>query len=284
MLNQIHAWLPHLIYLGVAAAALYAFWRFYFKDVWARAQAYSKNIATCGYLAPPPTERASKWLRRFAWCLSFAQVGTVRVHGRENLEALERSGKVYMLNMNHPSWMDPAMAAIVMDGRPTRFFATHTVATAFWGLGGLLVGPCGVISVDLARGKGHPAYLAGVQVLKERQRLIVFPSGWAKLDGIEAEHKTGVVRMAKEVSAALGEPVYMLPGFIRYGRYPGSWIVKWPAPIGYFFMFVFRSWYRNGAVVNIGKPISSADLPDDPHAAKDLLHDRIMELDPGRSN
>lgn len=284
MLDVITAWLPHLLSAGVATLAVYAFWRFYFKDVWARARVYMKNAATCGYLMPPPTKRASNWLRRFAWCLSFAQVGTVRVHGLENLEELERSGKVYMLNMNHPSWMDPAMAAIIMDGRPTRFFATHTVATAFWGLGGLLVGPCGVISVDLARGKGHPAYLAGVQVLKERQRLIVFPSGWAKLDGIEAEHKTGVVRMAKEVSAALGEPVYMLPGFIRYGRYPGSWIVKWPAPIGYFFMFVFRSWYRNGAVVNLGKPISTADLPDDPHAAKDYLHDRIMELDPQRSN
>lgn len=284
MLEILNPWLPHLLIGGAVALALWAYWRFYFRDVWSRARVYMKNIGTCGYLAPPPTERASKWLRRFAWCLAFAQVGTVRVHGYENVEEMEREGKVYMLNPNHPSWMDPAIAAIIMDGRPTRFFATTQVANAAGGLLGLLAGPCGVISVDLAKGKGRPAYHAGVQVLKERQRLIVFPSGWAKLDGIEAEHKEGVVRMAKEVSAAIGEPVYMVPAFIRYGRYPGSWIVKWPAPVGYFFMFVFRAWFRNGVVINIGKAVSSADISDDPKRARDQLHDIIMALDPKRSN
>lgn len=45
-------------------------------------------------------------------------------------------------------------------------------------------------------------------------------------------------------------------------------------------MFLNSWYYRRGVVAVIGKPISTADLPDDDDQATEVLKERISDLDP----
>jgi hypothetical protein len=67
---------------------------------------------------------------------------------------------------------------------------------------------------------------------------------------------------------------------IRYGRSPGSWIRKWNEPSQYFWTLLNWWYYRRGATDVIGKPISSADLPEGDTEAADFLAASVARLDP----
>ncbi len=239
-----------------------------------RAFAYSKLASTCGYLPDPPTPGAVRFLRRFARFVCFIQVGRSEVVGRENLD---HQGPV-LVAPNHPHYADPGVMVLVLNC-PARYMAARGVFRFGFGAGALLAGPCGAFCADLTPGKGGPAREAAVRVLASGQKLVMFPEGWAYLDGQLGPFKKGAVRIAREAASQLGKPVSIVPVHLRYGRYPGSWIKKLTPPLEYLFVFLNSWYYRRGVTVVIGQPISSNDLPADDSEATELLKQRIVALD-----
>jgi 1-acyl-sn-glycerol-3-phosphate acyltransferase len=241
-----------------------------------RARAYIKNVCTCGYLAPPPTARGLRWLKRTAGVLTFIQVGRIKYIGRENLDLAPGP---MIVTPNHPHWADPGVLALALD-RPARYMAAGGVFKFAWGLGGLVAGPMGAFCVDLDAGKGGPAREAAVKVLTSGQTLGMFPEGWAYLDGVMGRLKKGAVHIAQEASEILQQKTYIVPTFIRYGKYPGSWIRKLPPQLEYLFVFINFWLYRRGATVVIGKPIAVTDFPANDDEATEFLRQQIVALDP----
>src|SRR6202040_197590 len=77
---------------------------------------------------------------------------------------------------------------------------------------------------DLRPGKGARAATAGVRVLTSGQTLVMFPEGWAHLDGITRRFKRGAVHIARAAAAQLGHAVPIVPVYLRHGVHPGPWI------------------------------------------------------------
>ncbi|MBZ0186075.1 MAG: 1-acyl-sn-glycerol-3-phosphate acyltransferase [Candidatus Obscuribacterales bacterium] len=249
-----------------------------FYPVFQRARRYIKNVQTCGYLPPPPTKRGLFALKLLSRLLIFIQVGRVKIKGMENLAKLD--GEAYLVAPNHPHFADVAVLPIVMEGRPARYMAARGVFTFGGGLGALMFGPMGAFAVDLTKGKGGPAKEAAISVITGGQRLVMFPEGWAYLDGVMGEFKKGAVRIAREASESLSRETYLLPVFLRYGKYPGSWIRKIPPPAEYFFFMLLLPVFRRGVTVVIGEPIPTSSLPEDDLEATELLKQQVIALDP----
>jgi 1-acyl-sn-glycerol-3-phosphate acyltransferase len=247
-----------------------------YRSRWRTIRRYIDDVATCGFLPPPPSPRATRaqwWLAR---CFAFVQVGRIDVVGREHLAA---ATPPYIVTPNHPHYADAAVVPLVLDA-PSRYFVARGVLHRCFGVGALVLGPMGAVCVDLSPGKGSPAVAAGIQLLVAGERLVLFPEGWAHMDGVPGPYKTGAVRITKAAAAALGRPTYLIPVFLRYARYPGPWIRRLP-PAAEYLIVLFGFWrYRRGVRVVIGVPIASSELPGDDHEATAMLRQRIEALDP----
>lgn len=244
-----------------------------------RLREYAKNVQTCGYLPPPPNKWGLFWLDVFSWLILFVQVGRVKVIGRENLEKLD--GKGHLITPNHPHFADVCVMPYVLGERRARYMAARGVFTFGKGLGALLFGPMGAFAVDLTKGKGGPAKDVSVELVAARDRLVIFPEGWAYLDGITRDFKNGAVRINREASEILdGEEVYLLPTYLRYGKYPGEWILKIGPPAEYFLLMLLFPFYRRGVTVVFGEPIPTSALPDDEDEATEYLKQAVLALDP----
>lgn len=266
--------IPAILWLVLAAVAALLVWRF--SPARERARQYIQKVQTCGYLAPPPTEKGVRRLQRLAKALIFIQVGKVKIIGRENLEKVPGP---YIVTPNHPHWADTAALPILMNG-PARYMAAQGVFTFAGGLGGLLVGPMGAFCADLTRGKGGPAKDAAVEVLTTGQRLVMFPEGWAYLDGRLGPFKKGALRIAREAALKLQKPTYLVPVNLRYGKYPGKWITKLPPPLEYFLVFMLFFMFRRGLTMVVGKPVAIDQFSTDDAAATEQLKQMIIALDP----
>lgn len=269
--------LAYIAPAALGAALTFWFWARIIRPLWLRARAYIANVSTCGYLPPPPTERAVRFLMRLSRFLTWVQCGKVRIIGRENLD----SHQPMIVAPNHPHYIDPAVIAMALD-RPARYMAARGVMRFGFGLGSLMAGPCGAFAADLTPGKGGGARLAGVRVITGGETLVMFPEGWAYLDGSLGPFKKGAVRIARESARILGKDTYIVPVFLRYGRYPGAWIKKLSPPVEYLFVFLSSWYYRRGVTAVIGKPIAASSLPGDDAAATEYLQQRIVALDPAR--
>jgi len=267
-----------LILAGLGIVACIWFWLSMARPLLKRARAYIAQVSTCGYLPAPPSPGAVAFLRGLARFFAWWQAGKLTVIGRENLKI---SGP-FVLAPNHPHYVDPAIAVLILD-RPARFMAARGVFRALWGLGSLICSRVGAFAADLTPGKGGPAREAGIKVLTSGQTLVMFPEGWAYLDGKLGQLKKGAVRIAREAQNRRGSPVHIVPVFLRYGRYPGSWIKKLNPTLEYLFLFLNAWYYRRGVTAVVGKPISSAELPLDDARATELLAQRIVALDPAKS-
>jgi 1-acyl-sn-glycerol-3-phosphate acyltransferase len=239
-----------------------------------RARQYMRNMSTCGFLPPPPSLKATRFLQGLSRFLTFIQVGKIRLVGRENLNI---SGP-FVVAPNHPHYIDPAVVCLAVN-RPARYMAARGVMTCLGGLGGLIAGPCGGFAADLTPGKGGPARESAVKLLTNGEVLVMFPEGWAYLDGKLETFKKGAVRIARGASTTLAKPVPIVPVHLRYGKYPGSWIRKLPPPVEYLFVFCTSWYYRRGVTAVIGKPINPLDLPADDCAATEELRRRVAALD-----
>lgn len=265
--------------MAIALAALFAVWvAWRCSSLRERTRNYIRQVSTCGFLAPPPTPQAVRRLLRWAKSLSFIQVGKIKIIGRENLENIPGP---HVITPNHPHWVDVAVLPILMDG-PARYMAAQGVFTFAGGLGALLVAPVGAFCANLTKGQGHPALEAGINVLTSGQRLVMFPEGWAYLDGKLGAFKKGAVRIAREASKRLGETTYVVPVNLRYGKYPGSWITKLPPPLEYALVFALFLVYRRGLTMVVGKPIPIHQFSEDDAIATEQLKQAVIALDPVR--
>lgn len=237
---------------------------------------YIRKVSTSGYLSGPPGGFARWFARRYCRALVGWQVGNVTVVGAENLKAAP--GPI-LIAPNHGHFIDPMLFPLILDG-PARFMAAQGLFQAAGGLMSLLAAPCGAFAVDLTRGKGAGAADAAVEVLTSGQTLVMFPEGWAWLDGHVDKFKKGAVRIVRRAATELGRPCFIIPVFIRYGRYPGTRILRWSSPVQFLILFLLARFFRKGATVVFGKPISTEELPADDTEATDLLRQKVLELDP----
>lgn len=237
------------------------------------------RVSQCGVLSPPPSDRSYLRSMKVARFVCYAFVGKIRTIGAEKLAELPSP---FVLAFNHGSMLDVAIAPVVLS-RKARFPAAQGVMKAFGGLVGLLFSKWGVYSVDLDN--GHAALDASVKVLCSGDGsdiVVIFPEAWTNTDGIVRRFKTGAVRMACEASSRLGKPVPIVPGYMHYGRYPGSWITKLPIPVQWLIPIVFAFYFRRGVTVQIGEPIYPADLPADPRDATEILRQKVIALAPAK--
>jgi 1-acyl-sn-glycerol-3-phosphate acyltransferase len=237
---------------------------------------YIKNAGTCGVLVPPPTVRATKMFHAFARFVAFIQVGKIRIKGLETLRQLPTP---YMIASNHPHYADAAVIPLLINA-PARYMMAREVFQFFGGLGALIGAPMGAFAVDIDQGQGAPAFRAAIRVLTSNQRLVIFPEGWAHLDGKMRSFKKGAVCIAKTSANKLKHAVNIVPVFLRYDRYPGSWITKLNPRLQYFLTFLCFFRYRRGVTVVVGNPISSATLPKCNDEATAMLQNAIIDLDP----
>ena len=150
-------------------------------------------------------------------------------------------------------------------------------------LGALITAPAGGFAVDIDQGQGAPAYRAAVRVLTSNQRLVIFPEGWAHLDGKMHAFKKGTVCIAKQAAQKIDQAINIVPVFLRYGRYPGEWINKLNPRLQYLLTFLCFLHYRRGVTVVVGNPISSSVLPTCNAEATKMLQNAIIDLDPTKN-
>lgn len=273
-----------LLYIASGAIALGAMvliWRKVTKPWLTRWNAYVKQVSTCGYVAPPPTDKALRNLLKVARFLTFIQVGKVKVVGRENLDTVPGP---YMFSANHPAGADVMLIPVVLN-RKARYMAHETVFTAGFGLGAHIVGPGGAfVAHDNIRDNGVRARAASVKILTSGQTLVLLPEGLTNYDPVMLPLKEGAVRIVKQAALELGKPAFIVPAYIRYGTYPGKWLQRYPRAMQYLIVLLLWPLYRRGAKVVIGKPISSTELASDDAVATALLRTRIEQLDPKSVN
>lgn len=253
------------------------------RSVLRRNADYIKRVSRSGNLEEPtPKGLAIRdgITRFFRWFL----VGKVKVQGIENLEKLK--GKSFLVCGNHGNFADVVVLPEVLRGKGERYMATDDLYPLLGGLGALLFGPMGVIPCNLTKGKGAGARDAAINLLSQGNRILVmFPEGYSYCDGSMGYFKKGAVLITHEASKNLGENAYILPVYLRYGRYPGHWIRKIPIQLQYVVCLLLAPLYRFGCTATIGEPIAADQLPADENGeicekATMLLKTSICELDP----
>lgn len=236
---------------------------------------YIKKISTSGHLTPPPGGFSRWFARQYCRGLVGWQVGKVKVIGAENLNV---PGPI-LIAPNHGHFIDPMLFPLILE-RPARYMAAQGVFQAAGGLMSLIAAGGGAFPVNLTRGKGGDAADSAVLVLVSGQILVLFPEGFAWLDGHVDKFKKGAVRITRRAAAELGKPCYIVPTYIRYGAYPGASILRWSSPVQFAILFLLAGFFRKGATVVFGKPISTDELPADDTEATEFLRNKVLELDP----
>jgi len=232
------------------------------------------RVQECGYLAPPPTAQAySQMIRVCSWAIRH-WVGEITVVGQDKLDAMHGP---FTLAFNHGSLLDTAIAPVVL-GRPARYPAAQGVTRLLGGLVGWVMSKWGIFTVNLEN--GHAALGASKNVMLAGQILVIFPEAWTWMDGAVRKMKTGTVRFTRMAAEESGKPVYIVPGYMHYHRYPGKWILKLPMALQWLIPLVFAFYYARGCTVVIGDAINTMDLPEDPRAATEILREKIIALKP----
>ncbi|MEG3910194.1 lysophospholipid acyltransferase family protein [Microcoleus sp. w2-18bC1] len=187
------------------------------------------------------TSRVSPWLTSLLYPLGHYVVlpfhfGKIEVTGQEHLP---KDGPVILAPTHRSRWdalMMPYSTGQKVTGRDLRFMVT---ADEVKGLQGWFIRHLGGFAVDLK----HPAIGSlryGVELLLDREMLVIFPEGGIFQDGEVHPIKPGLARLAMQ--AELSKPglgVKIVPMSIRYRpRIP-----KWGAQVK----------------IAIGSPISVAD-------------------------
>jgi 1-acyl-sn-glycerol-3-phosphate acyltransferase len=123
-----------------------------------------------------------------------------------------------------------------------------------------------------------PALKSAVQVLGSGQTLVIFPEGWAHLDGITRPFKRGLVHIAREAAAQLGHPIPIVPVHLRHRTHPGRWINRLNPRLQFLLVALAFPIYRRGVKVTVGAPILSSALPSGGTSATAHLRAQILSL------
>lgn len=233
-------------------------------------------ITTCGYVPEPPTEAAFRTLIRVARVLVWLQIGKIRVSGLEHLDC----GRPRLIVPTHGHYLDPFVLGQVLPDR-ARWMTARGLLALGGGLVGLFLTRCGgAFCTDLDEGKGAPALRAAVRILASGQTLVMFPEGWANVDGVVRPFKPGAASVARLATTKTRQPVSIVPVYLRYGRYPGPWINRLPAPLQFLLVFLLLAVYRRGVHVVFGKPFLSTELPREIGPATEELRRAVVALNP----
>jgi len=233
-----------------------------------RLRLHMDGLSKPGFLPPPPTvtgQRRQYGLSRF---LTWLIVGRVKVEGQENLAKLPE-GCSCQITPNHSHYADVFVMPVVLKGRGVRYMADAAVMGGAGGLLGLLIAPMGAFAANRQ---------AGIEVLNSGQGMVIFPEGWTYLDGVMGIFRRGAVNMCRVSAAATQKQSYLVPAYIKYGRYPGAWIKKLPIRLQYAVMLLAFPYYRRGVSVVIGEPISSAALGGDDKIDTEFLRSEVLKL------
>lgn len=245
---------------------------------WWGTRGYARVASTPGALSPP-APRLVRWgAKQLLRVFVFVQVGPITVVGRERVEAL--TGPL-ILAANHQHYADGPVLSVAMRCPGDYWTLVARGALRWgWGLGGRVLGPVRTICVDLGPGRGGTAFRTGVQRLVAGDRLLIFPEGWAHMDGARGTFKAGAVAMAQTAAARLGHPVTIVPVRLTYPRHPGAWITRLAPAWQYALTLLAFPLFRRGAMVIVGVPIGSDTLPADRWAATRVLEDAITRSAP----
>ena len=193
----------------------------------------------------------------------------------------------YLVTPNHGNMNDVVVLPAVMRGKREGYLATDGLFKLAGGLGGLVLGKMGIIPVTLDKGKGAAARDTAIECLVRGIPLVLWPEGYSYCDGSMGVFKKGAVLIAAEAARRLGQTTYIVPVYLRYGRYPGHWIRKVRIELQYVLCFLLWPLYRRGCTVVIGEPVPSNMLPADPDGqigelATHMLKREVCKLDPAR--
>ena len=270
-MSVLQIWLGFLI---CAVVAVIFSWRS-FTTRWRALRNKIRLVCTCGYVPDPPTDSADRVLRMVARTLVWIQVGRVQVSGIENLAC----GPPKLIAPTHGHYIDPFVLALILPER-ARCMVARGLLEFGGGLGALMFSKWGVFCTDLRTGKGARALVAAVRILVSGQTLVMFPEGWAHLDGSMGPFKRGAVSIARMAAAKVGSPVSIVPVHLRYGAYPGAWITRFPHALQCLILLLGFAFFRRGVHVIVGEPLLSSQLPEHATSATEELRSAILALNP----
>jgi 1-acyl-sn-glycerol-3-phosphate acyltransferase len=212
-------------------------------------------------------------MRVVARLVVWIQIGRVRTTGLANIESAEPK----IILPTHGHYLDPfVLAHLLPEG--ARIMAAHGLLRFGGGLGALLFSKWGAFCTDLDEGKGIPALRAAVRILVSGQTLVMFPEGWAHMDGAVGPFRQGAAGIARMAEAKLHRPVAVVPVYLRYGRYPGPWINRFSTTFQCLILFAGIIFFRRGVCVSVGKPVLSCELSKDNTLATETLRRAVLDL------
>jgi 1-acyl-sn-glycerol-3-phosphate acyltransferase len=180
---------------------------------------------------------------------------------------------------------DVVVLPVVMQGKGERYLATDDLFKLWGGVGGLVLGDMGIVPVTLEKGKGAAARDAAIELVSTGKPVVMFPEGYSFCDGSMGVMKKGAVLINSEAAKRMGTTSWLVPAYLRYGKYPGHWIRRVPIQLQYVLCILLSPLYRRGCTVVIGDPIPSDKLPADENGdiaerATYMLRCEICKLDP----
>jgi 1-acyl-sn-glycerol-3-phosphate acyltransferase len=222
------------------------------------------------------SNRFFRFAFRMAKLLLHIQVGKIEIYGSENLYSADAP---IMICSNHSHYVDAAILGVVLK-HPAHYMAHSDVFRKGLGLGKFIFRKLGAFSAgDGTCSSAQHACKTAVNALTAGETLVIQPEGRISFAPKIFRFRSGAVRIINEASNQLGKSVSIVPAFIKYGRYPGRWIhftenSSWQ---GFLLLFGFF-YYRRGATVIFGRPISSAELPGNNRIASSFLLSKVAEL------
>jgi 1-acyl-sn-glycerol-3-phosphate acyltransferase len=220
---------------GAARYRLFvATWRRNFRE-------YVDLCLTSGFIPKSfrPLQLVGKYLAKI-WV--FAQVGRIRIVGKENLTA---PGRIIFCP-NHSSMFDaPVIFSIMM--RMPRYMTAYEEMRGLWGLKAIAMGAFGCFAVD--RSKGRTVIDPAIKVLVQGSPLVVFPEGKISSTGVYLPFKKGsaIIGLSAYEQIQRKDRVGIVPIHICFGKRDeltasgpyGAMALKW----------------RGGVTITVGKPI-----------------------------
>lgn len=223
-----------------------------------------------------PSNRFFRFAFRMCKLLLQVQVGKIEIYGAENLYAADTP---IMICSNHSHYVDAAILGVVLK-HPARYMAHSDVFRKGLGLGKFLFRKLGAFSAgDGTYCGAQHACKAAVNALIAGETLVIQPEGHISFASKIFRFRNGAVRILNEASNQLGKSIYIIPTFIKYSRYPGRWIhFTENSTVQGFLLLLGSLYYRRGATVIFGRPISSAELPTNNRIASSFLLSKVAEL------
>ncbi|MFZ2407024.1 MAG: lysophospholipid acyltransferase family protein [Methylobacter sp.] len=264
----------YTIIIYVITPVLFAliFW-FYLRPAWLRIKKKIQQVCTCGYLPPPPSKKELIIMKIVSNFVVWLQVGKVRVSGIENISC----DLPKIIIPNHSHYLDPFVIGISVSEN-IRYMAAKGLLEVGGGLGGLIFSRYGAFCTDLRPGEGGPALRSAIQILKSDQTLLMFPEGWANMDGVMRPFKEGMITVAKGACVKSGKKIHIIPAHLRYGKYVNSKIRLLPITAQCLILLFGFPYFRRGVYVCFGKPNLVDELSKDRSIATSYIQNVVKKL------